>query len=72
MITPLRQGFGGQLAPGAREAMDHLHRAIFVAKDGGILAEFVIVDSKDAVMPEIDWLIVGVEWQGKKVVHRLM
>jgi ribosomal protein S18 acetylase RimI-like enzyme len=32
----------------------------------------VIVDRKDAAMPEIDWLIVGVEWQGKKVAHRLM
>jgi ribosomal protein S18 acetylase RimI-like enzyme len=56
----------------AREAVDHPHRAIFVAKEEGILAGFVIVDWKDAAMPEIDWLIVGTEWQGKGVAHRLM
>jgi ribosomal protein S18 acetylase RimI-like enzyme len=116
MITiPLRQGFGGQVAPGteadfdnlnafvadavaeafyrpdltqeqeaenarivsiaertARETLTHPHRAIFVAKDDGILAGFVIVDWKDQAMPEIDWLIVGREWQGKGVAHRLM
>src|SRR5689334_11426476 len=53
----------------AREAVDHPHRAIFVAKDDGILAGFVIVDWKDQAMPEIDWLIVGRDWQGKGVAH---
>jgi ribosomal protein S18 acetylase RimI-like enzyme len=56
----------------AREAVDHPQRAIFVAKDVGMLAGFVIVDRKDEAMPEIDWLIVGREWQGKQVAHRLM
>jgi ribosomal protein S18 acetylase RimI-like enzyme len=56
----------------AREAVDHPQRAIFLAKDEGRLAGFVIVDRKDPAMPEIDWLIVGVEWQGKGVAHRLM
>jgi ribosomal protein S18 acetylase RimI-like enzyme len=57
----------------ARETLDQSpQRAIYVAKDDGILAGFVIVDWKDAAMPEIDWLIVGWEWQGKKVAHRLM
>jgi ribosomal protein S18 acetylase RimI-like enzyme len=56
----------------ARESLTQPHRAIFVAKDDGILAGFVIVDRKDAAMPEIDWLIVGVAWQGRKVAHRLM
>jgi ribosomal protein S18 acetylase RimI-like enzyme len=58
------------------------HRAIFVAKDEGRLAGFVIADLQPALgravehedekMPEIDWLIVGPEWQGKGVAHRLM
>jgi ribosomal protein S18 acetylase RimI-like enzyme len=66
----------------AREAVDHPHRAIFVAKDDGKLAGFVIVDLQPALsravahedekMPEIDWLIVGPEWQGKGVAGRLM
>jgi ribosomal protein S18 acetylase RimI-like enzyme len=57
----------------AREAVDHPERAIFVAKDAaGTLAGFVIVDRKDESMPEIDWLIVAPEWQGKGVAHRLM
>jgi ribosomal protein S18 acetylase RimI-like enzyme len=57
----------------AREAVDHPHRAIFVAKDDdGRLAGFVIVDRKDAAMPELDWLIVAPEWQGKGVAGRLM
>jgi putative acetyltransferase len=57
----------------ARETVDHPERAIFVAKDAaGALAGFVIVDRKDESMPEIDWLIVSPEWQGKGVAHRLM
>jgi ribosomal protein S18 acetylase RimI-like enzyme len=57
----------------AREAVDHPERAIFVAKDAaGTLAGFVIVDRKDVSMPEIDWLIVSPEWQGKGVAGRLM
>ncbi|MDQ7250646.1 GNAT family N-acetyltransferase [Dongia sedimenti] len=66
----------------ACEAVDHPHRAVFVAKDGGILAGFVIVDRSpasgrpgdrgDAAMPEIDWLIVAPDYQGKGVAGRLM
>jgi ribosomal protein S18 acetylase RimI-like enzyme len=56
----------------AREAIDHPHRAVFVAKDDGILAGFVIMDRKDAAMPELDWLIVSPAYQGKGVAGRLM
>jgi ribosomal protein S18 acetylase RimI-like enzyme len=56
----------------AREALDRTDRAIFSAKEDGILAGFVIVDAKDAAMPEIDWLIVAPAWQGKGVAGRLM
>src|SRR5690348_6330924 len=71
----------------AHETLNAPHRAIFVAKDfdaegGGRLAGFVIVDLQPALgravehedekMPEIDWLIVAPEWQGKGVAHRLM
>jgi len=56
----------------ARATLNEPHRALFVAKDEGRLAGFVIIDRKDEAMPEIDWLIVGREWQGKKVAHRLM
>jgi GNAT superfamily N-acetyltransferase len=56
----------------AREAVDHPERAIFVAKDDGRLAGFVIADCKDAAMPEIDWMIVGPAYQGKGVAGRLM
>jgi streptothricin acetyltransferase len=57
----------------ARETLDQSpERAIFVAKDEGRLAGFVIVDAKDAAMPEIDWMIVGPEWQGKGVARLLM
>lgn len=48
----------------AREVQDQPHRAIFVAKDGGTLAGFVITDRADAAMPEIDWLIVAPAYQG--------
>jgi hypothetical protein len=50
----------------ARETLTQPHRAIFVARENGILAGFVIVDWKDEAMPEIDWLIVGREWQGSQ------
>ncbi len=56
----------------ACEAVDHKYRAIFVAKDDGILAGFVIVDRNDAAMPEIDWMIVSPAYQGKGVAGRLM
>ncbi|WP_395014943.1 GNAT family N-acetyltransferase [Dongia sp.] len=56
----------------ARETLNEPHRAIFVAKDDGALVGFVIVDRTDEAMPEIDWLIVGPQWQGKGVAHRLM
>jgi ribosomal protein S18 acetylase RimI-like enzyme len=56
----------------ARAALGEPHRAIFVAKDDGRLVGFVIVDRKDAAMPEVDWLIVAAAWQGKGVAHRLM
>jgi ribosomal protein S18 acetylase RimI-like enzyme len=66
----------------ARAIENEPHRAIFVAKDEGRLAGFVIVDLQPALgravehadekLPEIDWLIVGPEWQGKGVAHRLM
>jgi ribosomal protein S18 acetylase RimI-like enzyme len=32
----------------------------------------VILDWKDEAMPEINWLIVAPEWQGKGVAHRLI
>lgn len=66
----------------AREAIDHPHRAVFVAKDDGILAGFVIMDRSpgsgrqgdrgDPAMPELDWLIVSPDYQGKGVAGRLM
>jgi putative acetyltransferase len=56
----------------ALEIQDQPHRAIFVAKDGATLAGFVITDRTDAAMPEIDWLIVSPDYQGKGVAHRLM
>jgi ribosomal protein S18 acetylase RimI-like enzyme len=68
--------------PTARAALDQPERAIFVAKDGGKLAGFVIIDRSpgsgrqggrgDAVMPEIDWMIVSPDYQGKGVAGRLM
>ena len=56
----------------AREALHAPHRALFVAKDEGRVAGFVIVDRKDESLPEIDWLIVSPEWQGKGVARLLM
>jgi ribosomal protein S18 acetylase RimI-like enzyme len=76
----------------AHETLNEPHRTIFVAKDDGRLAGFVIVDLRpgfgrqvdrqpalgraveheDEKMPEIDWLIVAPEWQGKGVAQRLM
>jgi ribosomal protein S18 acetylase RimI-like enzyme len=63
-------------------ALDHPARKVFVAIDAArdaasTLAGFVIVDAKDAALPEIDWLIVAPEWQGRKlpggsVAQRLM
>src|SRR5262245_31994256 len=56
----------------ARETLNAPQRAVFVAKEDGALAGFVIVDWKDETLPEIDWLIVHPRWQGKGVAHRLM
>jgi ribosomal protein S18 acetylase RimI-like enzyme len=70
-----------------RAALDNPARKIFVAIDrmpdtASPLAGFVIVAEKGAApleiaKPEIDWLIVAPEWQGRKlpggsVAHRLM
>ncbi|HEY4163582.1 MAG TPA: GNAT family N-acetyltransferase, partial [Dongiaceae bacterium] len=63
-----------------RAALDHPVRRIFVAIDAGrtsSLAGFVIIDAKDAALPEIDWLIVAPEFRGRKlpggnVAQRLM
>jgi len=51
----------------ALDAIEHPERAVFVAKDGETLAGFVILDFKDAAMPELDWLIVAPAYQGKGV-----
>jgi ribosomal protein S18 acetylase RimI-like enzyme len=67
----------------ARAALAEPGRAIFVAKADGVLAGFVIVDIRqgrtrqvdlqdETTMPEIDWMIVGPQWQGQGVAHRLM
>jgi ribosomal protein S18 acetylase RimI-like enzyme len=55
-----------------RAALDHPARKLFVAIDAARdaatpLAGFVIVDEKNAALPEIDWLIVAPEWQGRKL-----
>jgi ribosomal protein S18 acetylase RimI-like enzyme len=70
-----------------RAAFDHPARKISITIDrtpdaASPLAGFMIVAEKDPAlpgiaMPEIDWLIVATEWQGRKlpggtVAHRLM
>ena len=48
-------------------------RAIFNAmtEDKGLIG-FVIIDRRDPVVPEIDWLIVSPSFQGQGVAARLM
>lgn len=55
-----------------RSAIGRDDRAAFVARIGGRMAGFVIVDRKDPALPEIDWLIVHPDFHGAGVAGRLM
>jgi ribosomal protein S18 acetylase RimI-like enzyme len=48
-------------------------RIVFVAKpEPAVLGGFVIVDHTDPAMPEIDWMIVAPDYQGRGLAGRLM
>ena len=75
--TESRAGFDGarvvDIAPrSCRSAIGRDDRAAFVARIGGRMAGFVIVDRKDPALPEIDWLIVHPDFHGAGVAGRLM
>ena len=54
------------------QAVVNEDREIWVAYYGGQMASFIIANKMADECPEIDWLIVPLEFQGKGVAQKLM